>query len=167
MTTVFVHELATALGVLTLESDGRALLRIRLPREKWRPDRAADRRPDPAPFAAVVAQLESYFAGERRGFDLALAPGGTPFQQQVWRQLRGIPHGETISYAELAHRVGRPAAWRAVGAANGRNPLPIIIPCHRVIGSDGRLTGYAGGLAAKRQLLTLEGALRPAASATV
>lgn len=164
MNTIHVHEHVTPLGVLTLESDGKALVRIRLPKELWRPDPTEDRRlRDDTPLKAAVRQLDAYFAGERRDFDLLLAPGGTEFQRQVWRQLARIPHGETISYAELARRVGRPTAWRAVGAANGRNPLPIVLPCHRVVGSDGRLTGYAGGLAAKRQLLTLEGALTAAA----
>ncbi|HOX25470.1 MAG TPA: methylated-DNA--[protein]-cysteine S-methyltransferase [Candidatus Krumholzibacteria bacterium] len=107
-------------------------------------------------LAAAAAQLAEYFAGERRTFDLPLAFAGTPFQRDVWRALQSIPHGETISYAELARRVGRPRAVRAVGAANGRNPLPIVLPCHRVIGADGSLTGYGGGLAIKRTLLDLE-----------
>jgi methylated-DNA-[protein]-cysteine S-methyltransferase len=94
-----------------------------------------------------------------RTFDLPLQPKGTPFQHQVWRELRSIPYGRTISYGELARRLGRPSAQRAVGAANGRNPLPIVIPCHRVIGSDGTLTGYAGGLGIKRRLLEIEGVL--------
>ena len=102
-------------------------------------------------------QLEEYFAGRRRTFSVALAPVGTPFQQQVWQELRAIPFGETRSYGELARRIGRPTAMRAVGAANGRNPLSIIVPCHRVIGTSGKLTGFAGGLAAKATLLRLEG----------
>jgi methylated-DNA-[protein]-cysteine S-methyltransferase len=102
-------------------------------------------------------QLEEYFGGKRRMFSVALAPVGTPFQQQVWQELRAIPFGETRSYGELARRIGRPTAMRAVGAANGRNPLSIIVPCHRVIGSSGKLTGFAGGLAAKATLLRLEG----------
>jgi methylated-DNA-[protein]-cysteine S-methyltransferase len=107
-------------------------------------------------FAAVRRQLEEYFAGERRVFDLPVAPPGTPFQQRVWTELQRIGYGETISYAELAARIGRPTAIRAAGAANGANPVSIIIPCHRVIGSDGSLTGYGGGLEAKRRLLELE-----------
>jgi methylated-DNA-[protein]-cysteine S-methyltransferase len=107
-------------------------------------------------FASVRRQLEQYFAGDRRQFDLPLAPGGTPFQQRVWAELRRIAYGETITYAELASRIGRPTAIRAAGAANGANPVSIIIPCHRVIGSDGSLTGYGGGLEAKRALLQLE-----------
>ena len=150
------------LGVLVLESDGRALTRVRLPGEP-KPSAAgkagdADRVRDPKPFTAVIAQLEEYFAGTRRRFDLPLAPRGTPFQLKVWRELRRIPYGRTISYAILAHRAGNDRACRAVGAANGRNPLPIIVPCHRVIGADGSLTGFGGGIEAKRKLLKLEGA---------
>lgn len=104
-------------------------------------------------------QLDEYFAGARRTFDLPLAPEGTDFQQAVWLALAEIPYGRTISYAELARRVARPSAVRAVGAANGRNPLPIVLPCHRVIGTNGDLTGFGGGLPTKRFLLELEGAL--------
>ena len=105
------------------------------------------------------AQLDEYFSGTRQQFDLPLAPQGTPFQQEVWHTLATIPYGETISYAQLAQRVGKPTAMRAVGAANGRNPLPIVLPCHRVIGADGSLTGFGGGLPTKQFLLELEGAL--------
>ena len=115
-------------------------------------------------LAATRMQLDEYFAGMRRGFDLPLAPRGTEFQRAVWWMLAEIPYGETISYAQLATRVGKPSAMRAVGAANGRNPLPIVLPCHRVIGADGSLTGFGGGLPTKQFLLTLEGAL-PAAGA--
>jgi methylated-DNA-[protein]-cysteine S-methyltransferase len=108
---------------------------------------------------AARAQLEEYFSGARQQFDLPLAPQGTPFQQEVWHTLATIPYGETISYAQLAQRVGKPTAMRAVGAANGRNPLPIVLPCHRVIGADGSLTGFGGGLPTKQFLLELEGAL--------
>jgi len=104
-------------------------------------------------------QLDEYFAGKRRGFDLPLAPLGTEFQCHVWWELANIPFGHTISYSELAQRVGRPTATRAVGAANGRNPLPIVLPCHRVIGANGSLTGFGGGLPTKQFLLQLEGAL--------
>ncbi len=104
----------------------------------------------------VIRQLAEYFAGQRRQFDVKLAPKGTPFQLAVWRALQDIPYGETRSYAEIAHTIGRPSATRAVGAANGANPIPIIIPCHRVIGSNGSLTGFGGGLNVKRQLLDLE-----------
>ncbi len=104
----------------------------------------------------VVRQLDEYFAGARADFDLELAPRGTPFQLEVWQQLRRIPYGETISYGELATRVDRPGAARAVGAANGQNPIAIIVPCHRVIGADGSLTGFGGGLPWKRWLLARE-----------
>ena len=103
-----------------------------------------------------VRQLRSYFAGELEQFDLPLAPDGTSFQQKVWSELCEIPYGETISYGELARRIGNPNASRAVGLANGSNPIPIIIPCHRVIGSNGKLTGYGGGLPIKEKLLALE-----------
>lgn len=102
------------------------------------------------------AQLNEYFAGQRRAFELPLAARGTPFQQQVWRALCDIPYGETTSYGALAARLGQPTASRAVGAANGRNPIGIVVPCHRVIGSAGALTGYAGGLERKQALLALE-----------
>jgi methylated-DNA-[protein]-cysteine S-methyltransferase len=102
-------------------------------------------------------QLLAYFAGERRAFDLPLLPSGTPFQQQVWNALREIPFGATRSYRDIALRIGNPNGVRAVGAANGRNPLPIIVPCHRVIGSDGSMTGFGGGLPVKQFLLVHEG----------
>ncbi len=105
---------------------------------------------------AAIRQLDAYFAGRRKIFDLALDPEGTPFQLSVWQALRDIPYGETVSYGELARRIGHPRASRAVGAANGSNPLPIVIPCHRVIGASGKLTGYGGGLDTKKALLTLE-----------
>lgn len=107
-------------------------------------------------FDGVVDQLREYFAGERKTFSLTLIPEGTEFQRAVWSELRNIPYGETISYKELAERIGRPKAVRAVGAANGANPIPIIIPCHRVIGNDGSLTGFGGGLPLKKRLLDLE-----------
>jgi methylated-DNA-[protein]-cysteine S-methyltransferase len=107
-------------------------------------------------FHEVIRQLNEYFAGDLKEFDLPLAPEGTPFQVSVWSALRTIPYGETISYAQLAKRIGNPKAVRAVGRANGANPLPIIIPCHRVIGSDGDLTGFGGGLPIKIKLLALE-----------
>jgi methylated-DNA-[protein]-cysteine S-methyltransferase len=128
------------------------------------PPIAADWREDPEaqPFAALRGQLQEYLAGKRRTFDLALAPRGTPFQLRVWSEIARIPFGETITYTELARRTGSVDAMRAVGAATGRNPHSIVVPCHRVIGSDGTLTGYAGGIERKRRLLELEGALQPA-----
>jgi|HubBroStandDraft_5_1064220.scaffolds.fasta_scaffold268992_1 methylated-DNA-[protein]-cysteine S-methyltransferase len=108
------------------------------------------------PLAQAARQLTEYFAGKRTDFDLPLAPEGTEFQRSVWRRLQEIPYGETISYGELARRVGNPKASRAVGAANGQNPIPIVIPCHRVIGANGKLTGFGGGLPTKEALLALE-----------
>lgn len=109
-------------------------------------------------FGTVVDQLDQYFGGERKSFELELSPAGTSFQRKVWGELQRIPWGVTISYAELAGRVGNPAAVRAVGTANGANPIALVIPCHRVIGSDGSLTGYGGGLELKERLLAHEGA---------
>jgi len=111
---------------------------------------------DPRPFAEARRQLEAYFAGRLEVFDLPLALDGTPFQVKVWRAVAEIPYGQTRAYGEVARRIRRPNAVRAVGAANGQNPLPIVIPCHRVIGSNGSLTGYGGGLPIKRALLALE-----------
>ncbi len=110
----------------------------------------------PEMLRQAVRELEEFFAGERRSFTVPLAPVGTPFQQQVWRALQTIPYGATCTYRDIACAVGRPAACRAVGMANHCNPIPIIIPCHRVVGADGRLTGYAGGLAIKSRLLQFE-----------
>ncbi|MQA91051.1 MAG: methylated-DNA--[protein]-cysteine S-methyltransferase [Gemmatimonas sp.] len=110
-----------------------------------------------SPFKHAREQLIAYFTGGLSEFTLPLATRGTPFQMRVWEGLRSIPYGQTISYGELAHRIGDPKAVRAVGSANGRNPLPIVLPCHRVIGADGSLTGYGGGLDRKRTLLELEG----------
>lgn len=113
-------------------------------------------REEPPLFAEAARQIRAYFAGELKRFTLDLRPAGTPFQLSVWEALRAIPFGTTLSYGEIARRIGRPSAVRAVGAANGRNPLPIVIPCHRVIGADGNLTGYRGGVAIKRRLLAHE-----------
>lgn len=147
--------------LLAANDDGLYLIEFHSPRhpmarlEKWREG-------ENAILDMARAQLQEYFSGTRQRFDLPLAPQGTPFQQQVWRTLATIPYGQTISYAQLAQRVGKPTAMRAVGAANGRNPLPIVLPCHRVIGADGSLTGFGGGLPTKRFLLELEGSLEPA-----
>ena len=113
-------------------------------------------RTDPAPFAEVISQLEEYFAGTRNEFDVPLAPRGTSFQREVWMALREIPYGDTWTYAMQAVAIGKPSAARAVGAANGRNPIGIVVPCHRVIGTDGSLTGYGGGINRKRWLLDHE-----------
>jgi methylated-DNA-[protein]-cysteine S-methyltransferase len=143
------------IGELLLTGDGDALTTVHM---RGAPDPAWHR--DPAAFRAAAGQLRAYFAGELREFDLPLAPRGTPFQQEVWAALREIPYGSTIGYAELAARIGRPSAARAVGAANGRNPIAVAIPCHRVIGASGALTGYGGGLGRKRLLLDLEAGRR-------
>ncbi|WP_347343543.1 methylated-DNA--[protein]-cysteine S-methyltransferase [Jatrophihabitans telluris] len=120
---------------------------------------------DDAAFARATEELTEYFEGQRRDFDVCLNPRGTEFQRHVWSALRSIPFGHTASYADIAAAVGRPSAVRAVGAANGRNPISIIVPCHRVVGSNGALTGYAGGLEAKNWLLTHERAVAGLASA--
>ena len=112
--------------------------------------------PSPGPFASVQRQLSEYFEGRRDTFDVSLVMDGSPFERSVWRALQEIPYGETVSYGEIARRVGQPSAARAVGLANGRNPIAVIVPCHRVIGADGTLTGYGGGLERKRVLLELE-----------
>lgn len=143
---------------LAANADGLCLVEFPDPRHPVRA-KAGWREGDSDVLADTRRQLGDYFAGTRRSFDLPLAPRGTPFQLQVWRALTAIPYGATISYRELAERIGQPAAMRAVGAANGRNPLPIVVPCHRVIGADGSLTGFGGGLPTKRFLLQLEGAL--------
>jgi methylated-DNA-[protein]-cysteine S-methyltransferase len=150
------------IGPLLMMSDGRSLTGLHTDADRHRPPTRPDwiRDDNAAPFAEVVAQLDAYFAGQRTDFDLPLAPQGTGFQMTVWRALLGIPFGETISYAELARRVGNPKASRAVGHANARNPISIIVPCHRVIGADKSLTGYAGGLDRKRALLAHEAQVR-------
>jgi len=149
------------IGPLTLVAAGGALAGVYLSEHR----RAAgpevlgprDRGPREAgPLGAAARQLAEYFAGDRTEFAIDLILAGTAFQQRVWTQLRGIGYGQTISYGELASRIGQPSASRAVGLANGRNPVSIIVPCHRVVGADGRLTGYGGGLERKRYLLGLE-----------
>ena len=147
----------TPIGELLLAGDGDHLTAVHLPTHRtgaapqpgWRPA-------DDAVLHAAADQLRAYFAGELREFDLPLAAVGTPFQQVVWSALREIPYGGTSTYGQIAARIGQPTASRAVGTANGRNPIAIVVPCHRVIGADGTLTGYAGGLAAKQRLLALE-----------
>jgi methylated-DNA-[protein]-cysteine S-methyltransferase len=149
-------EISTPIGRLLLAGDERGLRRICFQDGSHPAEPDPGWRRDKEPFREAVAQLAAYFAGERQRFDLPLAPEGTPFQKRVWCMLQTIPYGETVSYGELARRLGRSTASRAVGAANGRNPIPIVIPCHRVVGSDGSLTGFGGGLAIKRRLLALE-----------
>jgi methylated-DNA-[protein]-cysteine S-methyltransferase len=139
-------------GRLLLAGDEAGLRHITFapatPRPEWRESAG--------PLRETIRQLRAWFAGETRDFNLTLAPEGPIFHQRVWRELCNIPYGETISYGELARRIGSPNAFRAVGRANGANPIPIVIPCHRVIGSNGKLTGYGGGLPRKEFLLALE-----------
>lgn len=147
-------------GLLTLVASDEALLSL-----SWGEDRShlpSDQRvasegSDNLILDRAEQQLQEYFQGKRKSFDLPLEPKGTEFQKQAWQQLLQIPHGQCITYGEQARRLGRPRASRAVGAANGKNPIGIIIPCHRVIGASGHLTGFAGGLGIKKQLLELEG----------
>ncbi len=152
--------LDSPIGRLMLTSNGTALTglfmepgrkKVPQPVEGWVEDLSA------APLAATVVQLREYFEGGRREFDLPLHFEGTLFQRRVWQELTEIPYGETWSYGQLARRIGNPSASRAVGLANGRNPISILVPCHRVIGADGSLTGYGGGLERKRWLLAHEG----------
>ena len=153
---IYYDELPTPVGPLQLVADDHGLRRIGFAtaRHPAPPSPGWKRSPHALAFARV--QLEEYFAGARQAFELPLHPLGTPFQLGVWDELARIPYGGTISYGELARRIGQPQAMRAVGAANGRNPLPIVLPCHRVIGADGSLTGFGGGLPTKRALLDLE-----------
>ena len=149
--------LDSPVGRLRLVSNGEHLTAIEF--ENLQADEAeGEECADPA-LNACAAQLNEYFAGKRQDFDLPLSPTGTEFQKNVWQALQAIPYGELRSYRDIAESLQKPKAVRAVGAANGRNPLPIVVPCHRVIGSDGSLTGFAGGLEAKRVLLRLEGAI--------
>jgi methylated-DNA-[protein]-cysteine S-methyltransferase len=161
MTTSYTH-LDSPVGRLLLAGDPQGLTLVRFPGERGAVRPSADWRRDDGVFSAAIDQLEEYFAGERREFSLPLRPVGTPFQKIVWSALRSIPYGATVSYGELARRIGRPSASRAVGAANGANPLPIIVPCHRIIGADRSLTGFGGGLETKRFLLAHEAGFAPA-----
>ena len=154
----YFTEFPSPIGLLQLHGTDAALTGVFMQNHRHEPAPTLEAVRDAAPFRAARGQLEAYFAGERREFSLALAPAGTAFQLHVWQALRAIPYGQTISYGELAHRIGNPRAVRAVGLANGRNPLSIIVPCHRVIGTNGTLTGYGGGLERKRFLLALESA---------
>ena len=142
-------------GTLLLTAAEDRLTGLYLPREERAPDPSWEE--GGAFLDEVQRQLHAYFAGEREAFDMPVAPIGTAWQRRVWDELARIPYGQTISYAELARRAENPSAIRAAGAANGRNPISIVIPCHRVIGADGTLTGYSGGLDAKRWLLAHEG----------
>ena len=163
MRTLCSQPLNTSLGTFLLAASEQGLCRLLLPGEAdcsgWF-DRHFGGPASPGWNPALrraASQLGQFLAGERRDFDLALDLRGTPFQVGVWTQLRSIPFGETRSYGEVAIGIGRPGSFRAVGTATGRNPIPVVVPCHRVIGSNGRLVGYAGGLGLKRRLLELEG----------
>ena len=153
---MFYDEMESPVGRLRFVGNGEGLKEIlflrgqgsRRPPKEWKQN--------PAALRAARRQLEAYFAGKRTEFTLKLAPEGTAFQRRVWKALSAIPYGKTISYGDLARRIGNRKAVRAVGGANGRNPIPIVVPCHRVIGSDGTLTGYGGGLPIKEGLLLLE-----------
>ena len=158
---MYCTHLDSPIGPLLLAGDAAGLRLINFPSGSRAREPQADWHEDRRPFGPAIEQLDAYFAGELTGFDLALAPDGTDFQLAVWQALREIPYGETRSYGELAKAVGRPKASRAVGAANGSNPLPIVVPCHRVIGSNGRLTGFGGGLETKAALLDLEHKHKP------
>jgi methylated-DNA-[protein]-cysteine S-methyltransferase len=149
-------EVASPWGPVLLVGSDEALRQILLPIDGQRPSPNPDARHDPAAFPAARAQLAAWFDDGRAALDFPAEPIGTPFQQQVWALVRDIPRGETRSYGDLARALGRPGASRAVGAANGANPLPLLIPCHRVVGADGSLTGFAGGLPLKRALLAHE-----------
>ena len=152
-----VHTMVDSpVGPLTLVAEDDALAGLYMTGQRHRPAEESFGPPDDTPFGKVVTQLEEYFAGNRTEFDLPLQLSGTQFQRTVWAALCEIPYGTTISYGELADRIGKPAASRAVGLANGKNPVGIVVPCHRVVGANGSLTGYGGGLDRKRQLLDFE-----------
>lgn len=153
---IWYDYMPSPVGQLRLVVDEGGVRQIWFERERHPKHASPDWVRDAGRVAYLRKQLEDYFAGERQAFELPLSPHGTPFQLRVWRELANIPYGETISYGELARRIEHPEAMRAVGAANGRNPIPIILPCHRVIGANGSLTGFGGGLPTKQFLLSLE-----------
>ena len=155
-TTILYSTIASPIGELLLTSDGESITGLYMHKQKHGAKRTREWKRDDAALSEPSAQLQAYFAGGLREFKLPLAAEGTSFQQRVWRALCDIPYGETISYGELARRIGQPTASRAVGLANGQNPIAIVVPCHRVIGANGSLTGYGGGLERKRWLLAHE-----------
>lgn len=152
----YYHYHAAPIGELLLAGDGQSLSLLGFPEGRMARRHDENWIKDSGPFINVSEQLEQYFAGELKAFDLQLAFAGTPFQQAVWAALKNIPYGATCSYGEIADRIGHPKAARAVGAANAINPVPIIIPCHRVVGSNGALTGFGGGISTKQFLLGIE-----------
>lgn len=154
---MFVHYMDSVLGRLTLSSDGEALTGLVFEEERHPQDRSAAVEEAVPVLLDAERQILEYLGGWRKSFDLPIRPQGTEFQQRVWGKLCEIPYGETISYLQLAVRVGNEKAVRAVGLANGKNPISIVVPCHRVIGADGKLVGYGGGVWRKEKLLELEG----------
>jgi methylated-DNA-[protein]-cysteine S-methyltransferase len=156
MSLITYTTIESPVGPLLLAGDERGLRRVSFLNSKRSAPLQPDWKQDRGPFTEVIRQLQEYFGGALKDFDLPLSLEGTEFQLRVWRSLRTIRYGETISYGQLAQRIDKPDAVRAVGLANGCNPIPIIIPCHRVIGSDGSLTGFGGGLPNKKKLLALE-----------
>jgi methylated-DNA-[protein]-cysteine S-methyltransferase len=161
MTATLYTTVPSPIGELLLIGDGQSLSGLYMVEGRKPMSVRPGWTPASEPFGAVRAQLDEYFAGARTTFEVPLAMAGTPFQLRVWSALQEIPYGETVSYGEIARRVGEPSAARAVGLANGSNPVSVIVPCHRVIGSSGKLTGYGGGLERKRALLDLERGLLP------
>ncbi len=158
---IWFDDFATPIGRLTIAADAHGLRHVLFETNKYEAAERTHWKRDAVPLRAAREQLEAYFAGEREQFDLPLHPVGTLFQLKVWKTLAEIPFGATWSYGEVAKRISEPKAMRAVGAANGRNPLPIVLPCHRVIGKDGSLTGFGGGLPIKQFLLRHEAGARP------
>ena len=156
MSTIYYDYLPTPIGTLLLAMDGQGLRHVHFETGRESLEPGDDWEPGAGALHEARAQLKAYFAGKLTTFDLPLAPHGTEFQQRVWLELLRIPYGETTNYGDIARRLGDVQATRAVGAANGRNPLPIIVPCHRVVGADGSLTGFGGGLPVKRWLLDHE-----------
>ena len=156
LTTSYYSYISSPLGRMIIKGDGRFVTGLHFPHQTGRSGADASWIESDSPFVAVRRQLAEYFAGERRQFDVPVKLVGTPFQKRVWQELLKIPLGEIITFSQLAERVGKSTASRAVGNANGRNPISIIVPCHRVIGADGTLTGYAGGVDRKKRLLALE-----------
>jgi methylated-DNA-[protein]-cysteine S-methyltransferase len=157
--TTLYWTLDSPIGELLMAGDGEQLQRLHMQDSRHPAQIGAGWERDRGPFADLCEQLDQYFAGERREFELELDPDGSEFELRVWKALRQIPYGETESYGALAERIGHPGSARAVGTANARNPIAVVVPCHRVIGADGSLTGYAGGLERKRLLLDLEAPL--------
>jgi methylated-DNA-[protein]-cysteine S-methyltransferase len=157
---LFYTYIETPVGALLAARDDEGIASISFQKNGRPADPHPQWKRSDAAFGDLSEQLRAYFEGKLRSFDLPLHPEGTPFQRDVWRALQSIPYGQTRSYADIAREIARPKAVRAVGAANGANPLPIVVPCHRVIGSNGSLTGFGGGIAVKQQLLALESGAR-------